>query len=299
MGKQIRDFRSSELAWFDVKNYSVLLEISVSDFISQVVVRCDLMDNIRIINSPDTNRELYGEHCWHHMSQSIDKKINLIKSGKAILPDPHEVRQSKLHQNNKSEAVRLNILPSERQIRAVSYTDLKFLHIHALYDKGIDFSDHKNHNIIVDSETVFVGLGSVLAKITLSDATDEEIISSLRKLLPKWRESLRCCEPVRHEWRVGDSTICMLIRDQILPCLDLMAWSEHNNIQITNNVLSRILFPDLARDSNHVAQTIKPNIEKVRARDFHIKIAKYLAENPDVVSRKVNQQLEIHRILAK
>ena len=160
----------------------------------------------------------------------------------------------------------------------------------------IDFSDHKNHNIIVDSETVSVGLGSVLAKITLSDATDEEIISSLRKLLPKWRESLKCCEPVRHEWRVGDSTICMLIRDQILPCLDLMAWSEHNNIQITNNVLSRILFPDLTRDSNHVAQTIKPNIEKVRARDFHIKIAKYLAENPDVVSRKVNQQLEIHRI---
>lgn len=106
---------------------------------------------------------------------------------------------------------------------------------------------------------------SPFATVSLDlNAADDVIISELKKFLPKYRKALDLKNPSK----VADSDIAKLRSYRVIEYFDIQIWLAMNKREITDSLLSRILFPDRDDHQTFFAQTIKPFISKVGTREF-------------------------------
>ena len=111
------------------------------------------------------------------------------------------------------------------------------------------------HNIpIFDNSTVFLD-------ISLTRATDKEILNQIEQLLPIWRESLNMPSPPK----LGDtpSIIGKVIPYKIIPYLDLKIWIATTTQKLTYPNLVELLYPnDDTRSVDNFKQVVVEHEKK-------------------------------------
>lgn len=91
------------------------------------------------------------------------------------------------------------------------------------------------------------------------EKSDKELIESFSVQISKWRRELNI-EPVNapKTWAYIKSR---LLEYNVIPLMDLLAFSELSGIKIPNRVLALALFPAGERDGFGISQTVLPFIE--------------------------------------
>ena len=83
-------------------------------------------------------------------------------------------------------------------------------------------------------------LGDLIVKVDLH-GTDQKIISDFTKWLSSTREKVALVAPRK---KITKDDFLIWIKNAILPYLDLIAWSNANGVEITQQLLGTALFPD-------------------------------------------------------
>jgi hypothetical protein len=96
------------------------------------------------------------------------------------------------------------------------------------------------------------------------NAPDDVIISELRKFLPKYRNALDLKTPSR----VTDTDITKLRNYRVIEYFDIQIWLAVNKLQVTDSLLSSILFHDRNDHQTYFSQTVKPFISRVGTYEF-------------------------------
>lgn len=132
------------------------------------------------------------------------------------------------------------------------------------------------------------GTTGIFVDIGLDLMSDDEMISSFKILLRKWREQAGMPErSIDVSVRFGSSTIAKIHQYRVIPYLDIARWARINGVTVSNDLYARLLFPNPlpngeVKGGAHIRDTVKPFAEK--ACDFFnsVHLKKYYAENPHI-----------------
>ncbi len=94
-------------------------------------------------------------------------------------------------------------------------------------------------------------------------SSDEEVISALQTMLPVWRSEYEI--ESRKIEKVGIAKIRKLVDHNIIPMMDLLIWASLKKVNISNMIISRVLYPDFTneiRGEDHIKDTDRPVAEK-------------------------------------
>lgn len=136
----------------------------------------------------------------------------------------------------------------------------------------------------------------LLLHINLRGSTDDEILESIRYLLPKWRKTTGV-QPLTKEqtFYFGEVMIKKLVDFRIIPMLDLLYWSERNEIKLSDAELSGLLYRvgiDVVRGDSQIKETDKPMALKAKTREFDNLFTSFLYKNRYLMDMKVSALID-------
>lgn len=138
--------------------------------------------------------------------------------------------------------------------------------------------------------------GRMILHINLRASTDEEIVESVRYLLPRWRKTVGV-KPVFEKQPVnfGEVMIKKLIDYRIIPMLDLLYWSERNEVKLSDAELSGLIYRvgiDEYRGDSLIKETDKPLALRARTYQFENMFTAFLYKNRYLMDMKVSALLD-------
>ncbi|MEH5013187.1 DUF6387 family protein [Phytobacter diazotrophicus] len=272
------------LSWFDLRKYDYLQELPVKHVLAEVYFRYGIHQTFleRAMNGQFPVFEnmdiLEDDHHWdgvHHNERGIlpldhDFIAKIVNSG--VKRDIYSVSDGRVTVNE----------PWGHKTASNSEIDC--------YDSLEDVPGACDPN-----ETFNLGL---ILDLSLDLMTDEEITNHIAYNLPKWRKRFDVPEPktVGAGQKVGFSFIRKIHEYKVVPFLDLQMWSSVNNVEITYDLYSRLLFPlesgDLKSDSN-IRNTIKPFIDSVFDIIYQPELSLFLAKNPHIEDMRFSDFLKL------
>lgn len=125
------------------------------------------------------------------------------------------------------------------------------------------------------------GMCEIFTAIDIHSFTDNEILNDLKHLLQKWRKETNQPEPKRITG-IGPSDFKSLIDYKVIPMFDLLIWGQTNKKKITDEMLSRILFPDFINEectSEMIRKTRKPFAMKYTNKLIFMSHNDYIYQN--------------------
>ncbi|EDF9459313.1 hypothetical protein GCC61_14350, partial [Salmonella enterica] len=130
----------------------------------------------------------------------------------------------------------------------------------------------------------------VLLSVNLDDATDEEILVSMRKLLPLWRKQLELPEHAHvAPKKIGVKTLQKLITNRVLPILDLIIWEKRFDKMVTNPMIGVLVFNDDPKDTQSIKETIKPFALEVMTEEYTRLLRLYMNRDGEISSAKMSE----------
>lgn len=252
----------SDFAWFNIDNYEFINQLTVEEFIDEIAWRHSLfychdenktLDEIGFEDSIKYLRVFRGDP---HLNVNSPEEIEFNNefdeyaksSGRDTSSDrpmlPHDIGVMPVSFAELSQYGRV-----AHEIGAYSFDEEgNYSHIDPksmLGSVSCSVPDYMNHRVLID--------------LWLCEATDEEILSSIKKLLPAWRDKLGHPEPdILPKRRVGLKTFQKLISNRVLLILDLLLWALVFKRDVSNPILSHLVFPDDPKDSQAIKETIRP-----------------------------------------
>ncbi|QGY57377.1 hypothetical protein PAASB05_05550 [Pantoea agglomerans] len=129
---------------------------------------------------------------------------------------------------------------------------------------------------------VFLGTNEsrVYTYFDLESSSDEEIIGSLRALLPVWRKEYGI--KGRKQEAFGLGKILKLADYRILPMMDLLMWAKLKDVSLSNTLLSRVLYPKLTdevRGDEQLKDTDRPIAEKALSGEICKNLENFINKN--------------------
>ena len=124
----------------------------------------------------------------------------------------------------------------------------------------------------------------------LESSSDDEIIGSLRALLPVWRKEYVI--KGRKQEAFGLGKILKLVDYRILPMIDLLMWAKLNDVSLSNTILSRVLYPKLTdevRGDEQLKDTDRPIAAKAMSGEICKNIESYINKNPHLIDIPITQ----------
>lgn len=227
-------------AWFDYDNYVDVESCTLKGLHKELQVRKNILDSI----------EFFGEG---------DVYFDQILAGNPLI--------------SKTIDLDTHLAESQTHIRQVT-----FVHIESLkrslemfsqesFVKGSDqlTKEVKEQPLTQSMRAVFMRTNEsrVYTHFDLENSSDEEIIGSLRALLPVWRKEYGI--KGRKQEAFGLGRILKLVDYRILPMMDLLMWGKLNGVGLSNTILSRLLYPNLTdevRGEEQLKDTDRPIAEK-------------------------------------
>lgn len=165
-------------------------------------------------------------------------------------------------------------------------------------ERGVLILTNENAKTPV-SECLNSGRGGMMyVKFDLSDSSDEEIIESMKAILPRWRKLYRMKDDKIGSFRFGISTIRKLIDYRIIPLLDLMFWEKMADINLTFSYIERVLYPDndeYVRESPQIKDTDKPLALRTLDKEFQRLFYLFINKNNHLKDSKVDGVLKEFR----
>lgn len=311
-------------SWFSLERYEVLLELTVREFLEQLKCRTF---TISVLDEHGVDEEGCNYDCHDYVEQILSGEV--ILKGDLYFSSPDYCEDKRANQERIDRygpsSVRdmydenMPSLNSDEGVYPISYIDLSMMDYKArkdgVYKEGGEDDkllqlpsvgvpgDDKETPLLIRPEFMLSSISiplndnhnarNVALTIELLDSTDDEIIASLRGLLPKWRAQLNIPEPIFERPRVGESTIPKIVCDCLIPAMDLMIWEYMEGVKITQALLERTLFPHTLRSS--VIQTLKRGVLSVQSDEHERALRLYLDNNPELYDRKMSDYIEMYR----
>ncbi|WP_261427377.1 DUF6387 family protein [Serratia proteamaculans] len=136
----------------------------------------------------------------------------------------------------------------------------------------------------------------VVIKVNLASYTDDELLAEFKELLKEWRFELDIDEPQGSKARVGISTLKKIATYKVFPFLDLMLWESVNGRKISNELASRVLYPDDGDEvigGQQVKDTIRPFVERIVHEDAYHLIKYYVKKNSHFKTMRLSDVMKI------
>ncbi len=134
----------------------------------------------------------------------------------------------------------------------------------------------------------------VYTHFDLENSSDEEIIGSLRALLPVWRKEYGI--KGRKQEAFGLGKILKLVDYRILPMIDLLMWAKLNDVSLSNTILSRVLYPKLTdevRGDEQLKDIDRPIAAKAMSGETFRNIESFINKNRHLSDLSVLQLRDI------
>lgn len=243
--------------WFKLESYAVLLEITNNQLCEEAFYRAHKLANFCDLSNLIT-RLASGQICLFYKPRS------------PVFAAQHDTQ-----------------LPSSQSIWPISI--MEFDDLHKLIEKQFPTTIMEEKEKFLNGESALVALHAsvaaampdhatkVLNYIDL-DATDEDILSDLKALLPIWREQLSCPQSIPSK---RNRIIKKIIEQKLIPMLDLMTWARYNGFQYTDKQLADILYPceqgdpDNPITEKHISDTHRPNALQLAGHDLRESIRRW------------------------
>lgn len=286
----------SDFAWFNIDNYDFINKITVEELIHELEWRHTLF------------------YC-HDENKTLDELgfEDSIKYFRIFRGDPHlninspeEIEFNKEYEEYAKSSGRDTssdrpMLPHDQGVMPLSFAELSQYSKVAQEIKAYSLDDNGNYTHI-DPRSMLASVSynapdymnhKVLIDIWLDEATDEEILSSLKKLLPVWRDKLGHPEPdILPKRRVGLKTFQKLITNRVLMILDLILWAEVFKKEISNPMLSHLVFPDDPKDSQAIKETIRPFSIEAMSEPYTRLLRLFIDKDGELGSAKVSDMID-------
>lgn len=243
--------------WFKVESYADVEKLSLREFHKEFQVRKNIfegmdffegddpifkriLDGVPLVSSILDKNEL-SDHSNSHIQQVTFKQIDSLKRALEIFsPDSFINGTDELKKEIKSQPL------------TVSMRDV------------IKRNDESRVFISFDIEA----------------SSDEEVLNSLKVMLPVWRKEYQIKESKLEKF--GLAKIFKLVDYRILPMMDLLLWAKFKKISLTNTVLSRVLYPKLIdeiRGEEQLKETDRPLAEKALSGETCKSINNFINKN--------------------
>jgi len=254
-------------AWFDYDNYVDVESCTLKGLHKELKVRKNILDSI----------QFFGEG---------DVYFDQILAGKPLI--------SKTFDTN------THLTESQTHIRQVTFN-----HIEALkrslgmfsqesFVKGTDQlkKEVKEQTLTQSMRAVFMRTNEsrVYTHFDLESSSDEEIIGSLRALLPVWRKEYGI--KGRKQEAFGLGKILKLVDYRILPMIDLLMWAKLNDVSLSNTILSRVLYPKLTdevRGDEQLKDTDRPIAERAMSGETCKNVESFINKNRHLMDLSMSE----------
>lgn len=133
--------------------------------------------------------------------------------------------------------------------------------------------------------------------LNIKRLTDDEVVEHVKRMLPQWRKEYGITEPVIGSFRFGLSTIKKVISFRTIPMLDLMLWANHRGVKISNEQMSRLLYPndsEVIRGGSQIKDTDKPFAEKAQTSEFRRLFNLYLSKDDYMMDVRVADAMKMN-----
>lgn len=254
----IEKAKYEDLAWFDIKNYDFINELSIGDYLREIEWRNQLLlminhyPDIPACFKIDEAQKLYYE--WiTGIEYSPYDKVNHA-------PKPYIGEQRRQAQGDYLNKARIQISKEMKDISEDKYNEcvvnrslsimphflwpenerggelVRLLTVRELERLSSEFITHKddvrnNSSVGGSGDRVIYdpsGLsGGLYISIFLDEKVrDEDILYSLKGKLKEWREELRIKSPVLNEKKKGirEGRLSSIVEKRILPLIDIFIW---------------------------------------------------------------------------
>jgi hypothetical protein len=286
--------------WYDLSNYDVLQEITLSELNKEAYARLRMHQHD--FDGDDEGIEDLREMYVNFEKQILRGDVLLYSSTE---PKKLEVRTDKAEYYPLRKARENPLENAKKYIKHITVQklvgyekdllDLKLLTKASGPSSVIPSSSKIGDLRLTDIERLHPHKPLYL-ELNIRMLSDEEVIEHMKRMLPEWRRTHNIREPQTGSFRFGLGTIKKLINFRIIPMLDLMFWSKRNNAKISNEQLSRLLYPndsDVIRGGSQIKDTDKPFAEKVLTREFERLFNLYLSKNDDMINTRVRDAMSI------
>ena len=226
--------------WFDINNYVQVKSLTIKELYKELVFRELIVDSINFEWEDD------------------DQNLKSILNGNPILSQ--EVNHSD------------HFIKRQTHIEQVSFEDLRKQEKKLVmfdvdcFDENGDFKKElKGKPITQTMRELFLNKNNskMYVSFDLGLSSDEEVISALQTMLPVWRSEYEIKS--RKIEKVGIAKIRKLVDHNIIPMMDLLIWASLKKVNISNMIISRVLYPDFTneiRGEDHIKDTDRPVAEK-------------------------------------
>jgi hypothetical protein len=280
-----------ELSWFNMNNYAFLNSLTLLDFIKELEWRGFLF---RYLGDEDGFFD-------HEYQIKYDRIFN--GDPNIEIPNQEEAETERFINEVNDNAPSLRNLYGElpsisesEGVSPVTFTELSMYSFSAI-EQG--FFKWDEENTYIKSNAMLASVtgnieeclsNRVLASINLNDATDDEIITGLIRLLPLWRKELSIPEK-KHlaPKKIGLKTLQKLISNRVIPMLDLLLWGRKFGKEITNPMISLLVFNDDPKDTQAIKESIKPFALEVMSDAYTRLLRLHVNKDNELGSTKISE----------
>lgn len=254
-------------SWFNYDNYVDVESCTLKGLHKELQVRKNILDSI----------EFFGEG---------DVYFDQILAGKPLI--------------SKTLDTNTHLAESQTHIRQVTFGHIESLKrslemfSQESFVKGSDqlTKEVKEQTLTQSMRTVFMRTNEsrVYTHFDLKNSSDEEIIGSLRALLPVWRKEYGIKS--RKQEAFGLGKILKLVDYRILPMIDLLMWAKLKDVSLSNTILSRLLYPKLTdevRGDEQLKDTDRPIAERAMSGETSKNIESFINKNRHLSDLSLSQ----------
>lgn len=137
---------------------------------------------------------------------------------------------------------------------------------------------------------------TVMFEVDLASGTDEEIAESLKAALPQWRKVKHIAPDPLESVRFGYGTIRKIVNNRIIPMLDILVWAQEQDVRVSDEVLSRLLYTlddEEIRYNHQIKDTDRPLAMKATTTDFNRQFCFFINKNSHLKEMKVSDVIQL------
>ncbi|MEQ5286386.1 DUF6387 family protein [Providencia huaxiensis] len=278
-----------DLSWFSLDNYAFLEDLTLENLIEELILRNFLFTLIEDYESSDYDEyEIKFERIFNG-----DPNITISNQEEREADEVIEYVNSQIP-SLRNLYGELPSLPSKNGVSPITFSELT-MYSYAAIEQGF---------FKIDEEDTYIKSNAMLASVTgnldcfnnlvltwinLDDATDDEIITSLTQLLPLWREELSLPEQEHvSQKRIGIKTLHKLISNRVIPILDLLLWEKMNGKNVTNPMISLLVFNDDPKDTQAIKESIKPFALEAMSSKYTRLLELHINRDPEIGKCKIS-----------
>jgi len=254
-------------AWFDYDNYLDVESCTLKGLHKELQVRKNILDSIQFFGEGDVyfDQILAGKPL---ISKTFDTNTHLTES-------QTHIRQVTL---NHVEALKRSLGMFSQESFVKGTDQLK--------------KEVKEQTLTQSMRAVFMRTNEsrVYTHFDLESSSDEEIIGSLRALLPVWRKEYGIKD--RKQEAFGLGKIIKLVDYRILPMIDLLMWAKLNDVSLSNTILSRVLYPKLTdevRGDEQLKDTDRPIAERAMSGETCKNVESFINKNRHLMDLSMSE----------